>query len=175
MISANNFLPLTTNKTGNYFSYATPKLQRVSEFRYASHTPPTEEWTVWSAVVNKPNTRIAVLPFDNSQEHIDIKDAISIPELFGRTVASSVDKFGPAFNDEGNHLAVVLKNRIESVDPRNGSALDHISIEQPLPNDDEALQITVGIGHSTNMSSFPEQGEMKLIWIELFYLVLLLF
>jgi len=101
--------------------------------------------------VNKPNTRIAVLSFDNSQEHIDIKDAISIPELFGRTVAASVAKFGPAFNDEGNHLAVVLKKQIEIVDVRNGSALDHISIEQPLPNDNEPLQITtVGIGHNTN-------------------------
>jgi len=58
-------------------------------------------------------------------------------------VASSVDKLvGPAFNDEGIHLAVVLKNRIEIVDATNGSALNHISIEQPLPNDNEPLQIT---------------------------------
>ena len=113
--------------------------------------------------MNKPNTRIAVLSFDDSQEHIDIKLCdINSRIIWQKTnlmpVASGVDKLvGPAFNDEGNHLAVVLKNRIEIVDARNGSALDHISIEQPLPNQNEPLQITaVGIGHSTNNVVIPK-------------------
>ena len=159
-------LPSQDSEPSEDFSWANPNLQRLSEFRYFNHTPPTDEWTVFTVTVNKSNTRLAVLSFDDSQEHIIVK----LCDLNSRIIwqktdimpVDSVDKLvAPAFSDDGEHLAVVLRQRIEIVDSRNGSVLDHISLENPLPNESEPLRITaIGIGHNlTNVVVSREKGD----------------
>lgn len=116
----------------NKLSWAQPNPAYSADFHYYHETPPTTDWNVLAAIVNKPNTRLAVISYDSAQENVNIKLCTLSAEILWQksdVMPQNIEEIAiPAFSEDGTHLAIHFRDRLEVIDAQRGTTIEVISL-----------------------------------------------
>jgi hypothetical protein len=109
-------------------------------FHEYQKTPETG-WDVFTVIVNKPNTRLVVISYDQNQENVIFKLCTQSGKVIWQMTQAMSGKLEeivlPVFSEDGKHFAVFQKNNVHILDAHTAAAIDVVAVK-----DNDSLQVT---------------------------------